>query len=194
MLRVTERQTVRVNARDVLHRLVDELDDGDALLLASAASGPAGSRMQTAEKADLVRSESARLLTTMNARILQQAADSGIWPEQAQIALHEWLAKLRQDPRRFAVASLIFVTRPPHDVRELIASTLASWQQDLARSERIRTGRAQVVADALGSVRAEGLEPSPETRRQAARYEAGQISADEVCAEALVRARGLTRQ
>ncbi|MPZ27887.1 MAG: hypothetical protein GEV12_16120 [Micromonosporaceae bacterium] len=183
-----------MNARDVLHRLVDDLDDGDALLFASAASGPTGSRMQTEEKADLVRSESERLLTAAQASILQRAADSGIWPEQAQTALREWLAKLRQDPRRFAVLSLIFVTGPPQDVRERIAATLASWQRDLASSERTRADRARIVADALGSVRAEGLEPSTETRQQAARYEAGQTSADEVYAEALGRARGLTRQ
>jgi hypothetical protein len=97
-----KRKTVEVTARDVLHRLVDDLDEEDAELLASvAAASPTESQPQTDQQGDLVPSESARLLTAVQARALQQATNSGIWPMQVRIALQEWVEKNGGRPQTF---------------------------------------------------------------------------------------------
>jgi hypothetical protein len=166
---------------------VDDLDEDDAELLASVAAGSPTDQIPT-DYDDLIPSEPARLLTAAQVDALRQATNSDIWPEQAQIMLREWLDRLDKSPRRFAMLTLVLVARPPQELRKQIVSALALWHEAPADMEVERARRERVVADALGSVRAEGLEPSAAALRDSTEYEAGRMTAEDLYQSALRRA------
>lgn len=182
-----------MTAHDLLHRLVDDLDEDDAKLLASIAAVRPSDRPHTDLSEDFVRLESARLLTAVQADALQQAINSGIWSEQAQTALRDWLDKSGNNPKHLVIITLILVAQPPQDLRRQIASALVSWHEAGAGTEAGRARRERVVVDALGSVRAEGLEPSADFLRDSAEYEAGRMKAEDLYQSALLRARSMAR-
>jgi hypothetical protein len=168
-------ETVGVTARDVLHRLVDDLDEEDAEVLALVAAD---------------QSEAARLITAIQAKALKQLSESGIWPEQAQIALRRSFEELKDDPRRSAVITLVLAVW--QDVQREVAAALTSRPRDPANVVPAAAERALTVADALGSVRAEGLEPTAAAFSDFASYEAGRVMAEDLYESALRRARSIT--
>jgi hypothetical protein len=89
---------------------------------------------------------------------------------------------------------LVLLSRPPEAIREEILRDILVSRSLRVPATELPAFRKDNVADALGSVMAEGLEPSGHARADALAYEAGDMTADELCAAALDRARAAGRQ
>ena len=127
-----------MSARDLLHRLVDDLDESDVSLVASLA------------EADNDPDSSGRI--------------------------EELLGRIppRSERRRRSLALVALVL--------LVEPTTGHGGDRTAM-------RQQNVANALGSLRAERLEPSPEAMHDARAYESGALTAREFYAATLARSR-----
>lgn len=127
-----------MSARDLLHRLVDDLDESDASLVASLA---------------------------------ESAND----PDSSN-RIEELLDRIppRSERRRRSLALVALVL--------LVEPTTGHGGDRTAM-------RQQNVANALGSLRAEGLEPSQEAMNDARAYESGVLTAREFYQATLARSR-----
>jgi hypothetical protein len=151
-------QTRGMSARDLLHRLVDDLDEADATLVASLATDEATADVSS----DVDGPQGDRIL----------------------LLIKKLQAHLQNDQpgTSMSIITLVLLARPARTVDLLRYLLLpdagagdAAWRTDNVR-------------DALGSVRAEGLEPSDSALQDAAAYEAGEMTAEELYAAALRRA------
>lgn len=132
-----------MSPRDLLHRLVDDLDESDASLVASLA------------EADNDQDSSDRIEELLD-RI----------PPRSD-----------RHRRSLALVALVLLVEP---------TTGHGGDRTAMRQHN--------VANALGSLRAEGLEPSPEALSDARAYESGNLTAREFYAATLARSRRASSQ
>jgi hypothetical protein len=180
-----------VSPRDLLHRLVDDLDEADAMLVASlvSAMGP----RDTDNQADIVHVETDGRLAVYQLKTLQAAVKTGRWSARARDTLREYINNASH-PRRGAVLLFVLLSQPPVAIREEILHSVLAPRDPNSLPGAVRVNREENVADALGSIRAEGLEPSNEAHGHARAYAAGEMTADELSAAALERAHSAGRR